>query len=115
MSDGKRGEDLFDPRLVLQVNALPIQRLGTDRLLSTATVGGPEMAGDRRVYLSTHLLEKCLAVSRSSPTGRVLLDHAGVRVDLYQRRDGHTYEVWTLIGVGPKPEPMPDWAKGSIG
>ncbi|MBU6287626.1 MAG: hypothetical protein KGS10_05635 [Chloroflexi bacterium] len=101
-------DTLFDPRLVLQVNRQPLQRPGAPHLVRASTVGGPDLPGDRRVYLSVDLLERCLAVAKTSPTGRAMLVHAGVRVDLYAE-DGHTYEVWTLIGVGPKPEPAPAW------
>lgn len=110
--DDTGGESLFDPRAVLSVNRSPIQTPGLPRLVRTAIVGGPDHPGDRRVYLSADLLGRCLEIARSSPMGRVVLDHAGVRVDLYQRDDGHQYEVWTLIGYGPKPEPVPDFIRG---
>jgi hypothetical protein len=96
----------FDPRL-LALNERPLQFPGRDELVRTVTVAGPDAPGDRRVFLSTALLEQCLSVARSSLTGRCLLTHAGVRVDLYQDRHGHRYEVWTLVGVGPKPESPP--------
>lgn len=107
MSDEQHPESVFDPRIVIEVNARPVQPIGLDRLLRTATVAGPDLPGDRRVYLSAQLLRQCLRAANEAPTGRCMLDHAGVRVDLYQHHDGHTYEVWTLIGVGPKPEPVP--------
>jgi hypothetical protein len=97
----------LDPRAVLTVNASPLQRSGGDVLLRTAVVGGPEKEGDRRVYLSSTLLAKLLEVARSSTMGRVQVDRAGVRVDLYKQPDGHTYEVWTLVGADPRPEPLP--------
>jgi hypothetical protein len=107
VSDDPKLRDLFSPRTVVQVNERPLQRPGLDRLVRTATVGGPDQQGDRRVFLSAPLLEQCLRVARSSSTGRCALDRAGVRIDLYEDGKGHTYEVWTLIGIGPKPEPLP--------
>ena len=50
-----------------------------------------------------------LEVARSSPMGRVMVDRAGVRVDLYRSQTGHEYEVWTLVGQSPRPEPIPDF------
>jgi hypothetical protein len=97
----------LDPREALSVNGSPLQRAGADTLLRTAVVGGPDRPGDRRVYLSSALLGQLLEVARSSPMGRVQVDRAGVRVDLYRRGDGHEYEVWTLVGADPKPEAMP--------
>lgn len=109
------GSDLFDPRIVMQINRTPIQRPGVDRHVRTAMVGGPELPGDRRVYLSADLLGRCLKVAKASPTGRVLLTHAGIRVDLYEDGTGHPYEVWTLVGYGPKPEPAPPWLQAIRG
>lgn len=99
--------DLLDPYNVLRVNKSPMQEPGRDEKLRTATVGGPALEGDRRVFLSADLLGRLLEIARSSPMGRVQVDRAGVQVDLYRRPDGHCYEVWTLIGADPRPEQMP--------
>ena len=99
--------NILDPKEVMVVNRSPLQRPGLDTLIRTATTGGPELGGDRRVYLSSQLLGQLLEVARSSSMGRVQVNQAGVRVDLYERPDGHRYEVWTLIGATPEPEPMP--------
>lgn len=107
MADDPTDLNPLDPRDVLAVNGSPLQRPGADALLRTAVVGGPDRAGDRRVYLSSVLLGRLLEVARSSPMGRVQVDRAGVRVDLYRRGDGHEYEVWTLVGADPKPEAVP--------
>ena len=101
----------LDTRDALTVNASPLQRPGQDTLLRTAVVGGPEVGGDRRVYLSRQLLGQLLDVARSSAMGRVVVGRAGLRVDLYRRADGHEYEVWTLIGDPPKPEGVPDFVR----
>lgn len=97
----------LDPHSALTVNANPLQRPGTDTLLRTSTVGGPDLPGDRRVFLSARLLDDLLQRAKASPTLRVQIDHAGVRVDLYRQPDGHQYEVWTLIGAPPRAESMP--------
>jgi hypothetical protein len=106
---GSDGTDfgILDPKNVLKVNERPIQLPGRDTLIRTATVGGPGKPGDRRIFLSSGMLGKFLTVARSSPTGRVQVDYAGIRVDLYQEASGHSYEVWTLIGADPRPEPLP--------
>jgi hypothetical protein len=101
----------LSPAGVLHVNASPLQRPGQDTLLRTAVVGGPDAGGDRRVYLSATLLGKLLEVARSSAMGRVVVGHAGLRVDLYRRDDGHEYEVWSLVGDQPVPERVPDFVR----
>ena len=97
----------LDPRNVLTVNASPLQRGAGDVLVRSAVVGGPDVAGDRRVYLSSGLLAGLLDHARTSTMGRVRVDRAGVRVDLYRTSTGHEYEVWTLVGADPHPEPLP--------
>jgi hypothetical protein len=98
---------VLHPNNVLKVNERPLQSPSGPRLVRTATVGGPELAGDRRFYLSSDLLAKLLDVARSSPMGRVEVQRAGLRVDLYVDGNGHEYEVWTIIGADPKPERLP--------
>lgn len=106
MEEFKQG-GILDPHNVMVVNERPLQPPGRDTLERTATVGGPEREGDRRVFLSTRLLGQLLEIARLSPTGRVQVDRAGVRVDLYRSDNGHPYEVWTLIGADPRPEQLP--------
>ncbi len=98
----------LDPRGALRVNERPIQSPGVDRKIRSATVAGPEAGGDRRLFLSERLLSDLLDVARSSSTRRVQIDHVGLRVDLYVDGRGHEYEVWTLVGAPPKPEPLPE-------
>jgi hypothetical protein len=85
----------------------PLQSPGKDKLVRKVVTAGPEMEGDRRIYLSRRMLEHCLEVAKSSPTGRAQLDRAGLEVGLYEDAHGHRYEVWTFTGLGPKPEPLP--------
>ena len=103
----QENSDLLHPKIAPEVNKSPLQRGNTDTLLRSATLGGPEKPGDRRVYLSSTMLSKLLDIARSSPMGRVQVDGAGVRVDLYEG-GGHQYEVWTLIGGTPKPKQLPE-------
>ena len=107
--DSSAGE--FNPRNLIESNFNPLQIPGRDRLVSSSTVGGPDMSGDRRVYLSIGMLEELVRIAGQSSMRRAMLVQAGVKVDLYERPDGHRYEVWTLIGRGPMPEP----ASGLIG
>ena len=107
MSDTETDLGMLDVRNVMNVNRSPLQTPGKDRLVRTATVGGPGHGGDRRVFLSSDLLGQLLEVSWSSMTRRVQIDRAGLRVDLYEQPNGHRYEVWTLIGADPRPEPLP--------
>lgn len=105
----------LDPRTVLEVNDRPLQHPGTDRRVKTAVAGGPNHAGDRRLYLSAELLRQMLAIAEASPTRRAEVTRAGVRIDLYEQRDGHRYEVWTFIGGDVRPEPMPDAISRLVG
>ena len=89
---------------LLKVNSNPIQPMSGVTLMRSAVVGGPNLEGDRRVFLERELLLKLAEIAASSPTRRVQVNRAGIKVDLYQERSGHTYEVWTLIGLPPKPE-----------
>lgn len=99
---------VLHPTNAIKVNESPLQLPGRDERLRTAVIAGPDAPGDRRVYLSCKLLEHLLDVARSSANQRVQIDSAGVRVDLYRDHGGHQYEVWTLIGREPRPEPMPE-------
>ena len=101
-----KGLGYLHPKEVMKVNERPLQPPGRDTLLRTVVVAGPELAGDRRVFLSVDLLARLLETARSSPVRRVQVDRAGIRVDLYREHGGHQYEVWTLIGADPKPEPL---------
>lgn len=96
----------LDPNNILKVNDRPIQMPGMDQLVRTSVVGGPETSGDRRAFLSAKLLDDLLQRAKTSPTLRVEISRAGVRVDLYKTPSGHQYEVWTLIGANPVPEQL---------
>ena len=106
--------NILDPKNVLKINVSPVQRPGTDRLIRTAVVGGPNKEGDRRVYLSVELLKNLLEIARSSPMRRCEVTRAGVRVDLYLTPNGHQYEVWTLIGANPRPEQVPQFIMDTV-
>ena len=97
----------LDPRGALSVNERPIQSPGLDRRLRTATVAGPEVPGDRRLYLSASLLDALLDVAKASPTKRARIDRVGLRVDKYVDERGSEYEVWTFVGAPPRPEDLP--------
>lgn len=69
--------------------------------------GGPEVepTADRRMYFEREELRRLLALAERSPTGRVQLNHAGLRV----RRvlDGsQAVEVLVVVGSQPIPEPF---------
>jgi len=107
MADDPTDLTLFDPARIVAINERPLQTPGRDVLLRTAVLAGPDVGGDRRVFLSREVLSHCLSVAEASPVGRAQLDQAGLRVDLYRDASGHEYEVWTLVGRGPRPEPLP--------
>ena len=84
-----------------------LEHNGLITVRSDVVYGGPvvEPAADRRLYMEAAELEHLLALARQSPTSRVQIDHAGLRV----RRvldGGHTLEVLSIVGTTPKPEPF---------
>lgn len=69
--------------------------------------GGPnvEPTADRRLFFEVAELEKLLALARQSPTQRVVLHHAGVRVRRIQ--DGASMvDVLSIVGDNLQPEPF---------
>ena len=83
---------------------------GQITVLRDVVYGGPsvEPMADRRMYFDLAGLRELVALAERSPTGRVQIDHAGLRV----RRvldGGHVVEVLSVTGTQPKPEP---WALG---
>ena len=110
MSDKFSHLNILDPNDVMKVNGRPLQSPGRDENLRTATIGGPGSDGlgaDRRLFFSVDLLAKLLEIARTSPTRRVQVNRTGLRVDLRRERNGHQYEVWTLIGEPPVAEQLP--------
>ena len=101
-------KDPTGDRLRLDVTYNPIQRSADgDRLLQIASFGGPDSGRDCRFYLDRKVLQELLDIASHSGTQRVVINRAGVKVQLYADRNGHQYEVWTLIGDPPKPERNP--------
>ena len=89
------------------VNRSPLQRAGKDRLLRETTVPEEATGGDRSMYLDSSTLGKLLEMARTSRMGRVELRCVRLQVQLWQRRDGTTYETWTVLSAAPRPEPSP--------
>lgn len=73
-------------------------------VLSTMDIGGPMDPADRRLVLDVQTLEHLLSLARSSITGRVVLHHLGLRVQVLRDSSGHIWEHLTLLGSEPKPE-----------
>lgn len=82
----------------------PIQTPNGPRRLHVQTVGGPESGRDQRLYLDAATLERWLAKARESPKGRIQIDMVGIKVSVYQGRDGHVFAAWQIIGALAKPE-----------
>lgn len=109
-------DDLFteviDAGASLEINRSPIQRPGYDPIVHTVTLGGPDDPKDRSMYISIKMLTKMLDVARSTPMRRAQMARVGIRVDIYQKPNGHRYEVWSIIGV-LRPEPTPTFLGGT--
>lgn len=93
---------------LIDVNTSPLQVSAEHNCIKTVTVAGPSKEGDRRFYLDAKTLQELLDIAKSSIVQRVQIDRAGVQVKLFQRKDGHTYEVWKIVGLQPKPESTMD-------
>ena len=91
----------------LAVNSSPLQHPNRDRLVRRVEYGGPSSNADARLFIDTATLRQLLAVAESSLTGRAVLHHAGVVVDLYESPNGHAYECWRLVASHVAPEPAP--------
>jgi len=101
------------PLDAIPFEAAPYQGLeanGRITVLRDTLYGGPvaEPDVDRRMYFDKAELRRLLELAERSPTGRVQIDHAGLRV----RRvlDGtQAVDVLSVVGSQPKPEP---WVLG---
>ena len=93
---------------LLEVNNRPLQTSTTDKLLKTVLVGGPEKEGDRRMYLDRKTIAQLQEIAQGSIVQRAQVNRCGIQVSLYQRPDGHQYEVWTIVGLKPVPESSMD-------
>ena len=91
----------MDNRLKIKRN--PIQRPGVDRCLRQTTFGGPEAGRDVRLYLDKAGLRELLEIASKSNTGTAVISMAGLEISVHQADSGHTYEVWRIIGLQPKP------------
>jgi hypothetical protein len=97
---------------LMRVSETPLQQPGQDRIIRRSVVAGPDISGDRRWFADAKTLGRLLEIARSSPMMRVEMSHVGVEVTLYERQDGHRYEVWKLVGCDPRPEPAPPFVTG---
>lgn len=76
-------------------------------VLRDVVYGGPsvEPTADRRLYLEVAELRQLLALAERSPTQRVVIHHAGLRVRRVQ--DGtHAVDVLSIVGAPLQPEPF---------
>jgi hypothetical protein len=91
----------IDNRLKIKRN--PIQRPGVDRCLRQTTFGGPDAGRDVRLYLDKAGLRELLEIASKSNIGTAVINMAGLEISVYESQGGHTYEVWRIIGLQPKP------------
>ena len=74
---------------------------------SDVVYGGPsnEPTGDTRLFLEERELVRLLEIARQSPTLRVVIHHAGLRIRRIQ--DGSAVvNVVSIVGDKPEPEPF---------
>ena len=77
-------------------------------VLRDVVYGGPdaEPAADRRLVLDATQLQHLLDIARQSPTGRVVIHHAGLRVRRVLVNATQVVEVLKVVGTDPQPEPF---------
>jgi hypothetical protein len=93
----------LDPKRQLKINRNPIQRPGQDVLLRETVFGGPDACRDVRLYLDAATLEHLLDIARQAASQTCFIGQAGICIQVYQNGDGHTYEVWKIVGTEPRP------------
>jgi len=92
-----------DMRNRLKINRNPIQRPGVDHCLRTTVFGGPDASRDVRLYLDKASLRHMLEIASKSSLEMAVINMAGLEISVYQAESGHTYEVWKIVGLAPKP------------
>lgn len=93
----------------------PLQRVGRDRLVETVVVGGPRAGRDTRLMLDVDTLERLLVLAKRSPSRRVVFNRVGIKIRLWQHRDSHRYETWSLVSDTAEPEPLPQSVRTLLG
>lgn len=93
------------PGTLIHESFSPLQSTdhGDDRKVYTATYGGPDAPIDARMIITGAMLETLGDVARASHLGNVTLPCPGLQIDVYQRPDGHQYEIWKFISRNPIP------------
>ena len=104
---GERQDGFLGQRAQSHVNANPIQRAGKHKLLRETITPEEATGGDRSLFLDHKTLAKLLDIARSSELGRVELRCVRLKVQLWQRPGGTTYETWQLLAAQPRPERSP--------
>jgi len=100
--------NILAPEVQQRINTNPIQRAGKHRLVREAYVPGDVGGGDdRQMLLDVKTLEHLLDVARESKMSRAMIPCCRLKVQLWQRENGTTYETWTILGGKPRPEPLP--------
>ena len=91
----------------LKVTDRVVQNPSADKILRSYSLGGPESLRDVRMFLELADLEHLTNIALLSPTKRVVLPSAGIRMEVRQSRDGHIYEVLRITSRQPQPERVP--------
>ena len=86
---------------VVRVNRRPLDKPDHDPCTRIEEYGGPSSKRDQRLILSRKELGVLLEMAQDSPTGRVVINQAGLRVKFHRAKSGHTYTVWELLGLKP--------------
>jgi len=89
------------------VNTKPTQEEGQDTIMKEYIVGGPYVDSDVRMILDVATLEYLLDNARRSPTRRVVINRAGIRIKVRRATTGHVYETLHIDGHRPYPEQAP--------
>lgn len=88
----------------LEIDDKVLQRWGEDECLREYSFGGVHTDRDIRFYMTRQELEMLLEVSKSSSTGRVVIQKAGLKLRVCRDSNNHLYETLHLSGLAPCPE-----------
>ena len=98
----------LDPKTSVRVIGNPLQKPGHAEILRVVIFPSDDnpiaSAGDRRLILDVATLDQLAEVAKHSLTKRVVIHHAGIRVETRCDRSGHIWEVWKLTGLQALPE-----------
>lgn len=98
-------DDKRPPGPLIHESYAPLQKPSNaeDKRVYSATYGGPQANLDTRMLITGRMIEHLTKVAAQSHVGAATIVSVGLQIDVYEKPDGQTYEVWQFIGRPPVP------------